>query len=247
MARSRSDAPSRRHAARRARRRWRRMLARAGAVDAARLRLLGGRAQRGRRASSARSASPISSATSTPSIEGIPEMGWMFAADAGGQGYATEACAAALAWVDGALDADRDRRDHRRGQRALDPRRREAWASRAARKRSIAASRSCSSAVHARSRVSPATDARCGRRAGEAREPVSSTRRQIRRSSRARRRAAGELSLWLGVVVWVALSPAGVSDCACAAVAKSKAENATRLDFTGPSPVIRWKQAAIRD
>jgi len=39
----------------------------------------------------------------TPSIEGIPEMGWMFARDVAGQGYASEAAAAALAWADGAL------------------------------------------------------------------------------------------------------------------------------------------------
>jgi RimJ/RimL family protein N-acetyltransferase len=37
-----------------------------------------------------------------PSIEGVPEMGWVFAAEAGGQGYASEAAAAALAWIDAA-------------------------------------------------------------------------------------------------------------------------------------------------
>ncbi len=35
-----------------------------------------------------------------PSIEGIPEMGWIFAPAAQGQGYATEAGAAALQWAD---------------------------------------------------------------------------------------------------------------------------------------------------
>lgn len=38
-----------------------------------------------------------------PAIEGVPEMGWLFAAEASGQGYATEAGLAALAWIDGAL------------------------------------------------------------------------------------------------------------------------------------------------
>ena len=38
-----------------------------------------------------------------PSIEGIPEMGWMFAVHAHGQGYAAEAAQAALGWLDGAL------------------------------------------------------------------------------------------------------------------------------------------------
>ena len=35
-----------------------------------------------------------------PVIENIPEMGWLFAADTGGQGYATEAAAAGLAWIE---------------------------------------------------------------------------------------------------------------------------------------------------
>jgi RimJ/RimL family protein N-acetyltransferase len=39
----------------------------------------------------------------TPSIEGLPEMGWVFASDVVGQGYASEGVAAALAWIDGAL------------------------------------------------------------------------------------------------------------------------------------------------
>jgi RimJ/RimL family protein N-acetyltransferase len=39
----------------------------------------------------------------TPSIEGIPEMGWIIAPQAQGQGYATEAVLAALAWADEAL------------------------------------------------------------------------------------------------------------------------------------------------
>jgi RimJ/RimL family protein N-acetyltransferase len=40
-----------------------------------------------------------------PSIEGLPEMGWIFARDAQGQGYAREAVAAGLAWADSALHA----------------------------------------------------------------------------------------------------------------------------------------------
>jgi RimJ/RimL family protein N-acetyltransferase len=39
----------------------------------------------------------------SPSIEGIPEMGWIIASDAQGRGYATEAVLAALAWADQAL------------------------------------------------------------------------------------------------------------------------------------------------
>lgn len=39
----------------------------------------------------------------TPSIEGQPEMGWIYAAHAHGQGYAGEAAAAALAWADQVL------------------------------------------------------------------------------------------------------------------------------------------------
>ena len=41
----------------------------------------------------------------TPSIEDLPEMGWLFAREAFGQGYATEACLAALAWADDVLQA----------------------------------------------------------------------------------------------------------------------------------------------
>lgn len=41
----------------------------------------------------------------TPSIEGLPEAGWLFAREAFGQGYATEATAAAIAWADAALAA----------------------------------------------------------------------------------------------------------------------------------------------
>ncbi len=40
-----------------------------------------------------------------PAIENIPEMGWVFAAEAGGRGYATEAVSAALAWADRVLGA----------------------------------------------------------------------------------------------------------------------------------------------
>jgi RimJ/RimL family protein N-acetyltransferase len=35
----------------------------------------------------------------TPSIEGLPETGWVFAREAHGQGYASEAVAAALQWA----------------------------------------------------------------------------------------------------------------------------------------------------
>jgi RimJ/RimL family protein N-acetyltransferase len=40
-----------------------------------------------------------------PSIEGLPEMGWIFAPGAQGQGYCSEAVAAGLAWADSELDA----------------------------------------------------------------------------------------------------------------------------------------------
>jgi len=39
----------------------------------------------------------------TPSIEGTPEMGWIFAPAMQGKGYASEACAAGLRWLDEAL------------------------------------------------------------------------------------------------------------------------------------------------
>jgi RimJ/RimL family protein N-acetyltransferase len=38
-----------------------------------------------------------------PSIEGTPEMGWIFAPQMHGQGYASEACTGALEWLDEAL------------------------------------------------------------------------------------------------------------------------------------------------
>ena len=38
-----------------------------------------------------------------PSLEGLPEMGWLLAAEAQGQGFALEGVAAALAWADEAL------------------------------------------------------------------------------------------------------------------------------------------------
>ena len=37
----------------------------------------------------------------SPSIVGEPEMGWIFAAEGQGKGYATEACIAALQWFEG--------------------------------------------------------------------------------------------------------------------------------------------------
>ncbi|HEX8643419.1 MAG TPA: GNAT family N-acetyltransferase [Allosphingosinicella sp.] len=40
-----------------------------------------------------------------PSIEGVPEMGWLFAAEAQGQGFALEGVTAALAWADEVLRA----------------------------------------------------------------------------------------------------------------------------------------------
>ncbi len=42
----------------------------------------------------------------TPSIEGSPEMGWIFAQHSHGQGYATEAVLAALGWADEQLPHD---------------------------------------------------------------------------------------------------------------------------------------------
>lgn len=38
-----------------------------------------------------------------PSIAGLPEMGWLFAREAAGQGFATEAATAGLAWIDKTL------------------------------------------------------------------------------------------------------------------------------------------------
>ncbi len=42
-----------------------------------------------------------------PSIDGIPEAGWAIAPSAAGQGFATEALRAALAWLDGNVAAPR--------------------------------------------------------------------------------------------------------------------------------------------
>lgn len=42
-----------------------------------------------------------------PPLGDVPECGWVLAAAAQGRGYASEALAAALAWADAALDADR--------------------------------------------------------------------------------------------------------------------------------------------
>jgi RimJ/RimL family protein N-acetyltransferase len=41
-----------------------------------------------------------------PSIEGRPEMGWIFSSDAQGQGYCTEAVQAGLAWADRQLSGE---------------------------------------------------------------------------------------------------------------------------------------------
>jgi RimJ/RimL family protein N-acetyltransferase len=42
-----------------------------------------------------------------PSIEGVPEIGWVLASSVHGYGYATEAARAAIAWLDGALEPQR--------------------------------------------------------------------------------------------------------------------------------------------
>ena len=42
----------------------------------------------------------------TPSIEGFPELGYIFASEVHGQGLAREACDAILDWADRTLDAD---------------------------------------------------------------------------------------------------------------------------------------------
>jgi RimJ/RimL family protein N-acetyltransferase len=41
-----------------------------------------------------------------PSIEGMPELGYIFAAEVHGQGFAREACDVLLAWADRTLDAN---------------------------------------------------------------------------------------------------------------------------------------------
>jgi RimJ/RimL family protein N-acetyltransferase len=41
----------------------------------------------------------------TPSIEGKPELGYIFAAEAHGQGFAGEACGALMQWADEAVEA----------------------------------------------------------------------------------------------------------------------------------------------
>lgn len=43
----------------------------------------------------------------TPSLEGLPEIGWVLRSSAHGRGIATEAVAAALCWGDANLDSDR--------------------------------------------------------------------------------------------------------------------------------------------
>lgn len=45
--------------------------------------------------------------TIEPSIDGLPEMGWVLAARAHGRGYATEAVGAAIAWGEAHLDVAR--------------------------------------------------------------------------------------------------------------------------------------------
>ncbi|HET9429376.1 MAG TPA: GNAT family N-acetyltransferase [Allosphingosinicella sp.] len=42
-----------------------------------------------------------------PSIDGLPEMGWIFAPEAQGQGYCTEAVRAGLAWADETLKGEK--------------------------------------------------------------------------------------------------------------------------------------------
>ena len=85
----------------------------------------------------------------SPSIEGIPEMGWIMAREAQGRGYATEAILAAFAWADGALGGARSSPSSatKTPPRSGSPRK---AASPAARKRCTKASRSSSSAVPAR-------------------------------------------------------------------------------------------------
>ncbi len=43
----------------------------------------------------------------TPSLDGVPEAGWLLAPEAQGQGIATEALAAVLRWADGNFVSDR--------------------------------------------------------------------------------------------------------------------------------------------
>ena len=43
----------------------------------------------------------------TPSLDGMPEIGWALASDAQGRGYASEALAAVLAWGDAHFGAHR--------------------------------------------------------------------------------------------------------------------------------------------
>jgi RimJ/RimL family protein N-acetyltransferase len=40
-----------------------------------------------------------------PSIEGLPEIGWIFAPSAHGNGFASEAATAAIQWADNVLEA----------------------------------------------------------------------------------------------------------------------------------------------
>ena len=74
-------------------------------MDDARLRLLGGRATR----QSGRFVGDVGFADFhrdfTPSIEGVPEMGWVLDPWCHGRGYASEAVNAAIGWAEANLDA----------------------------------------------------------------------------------------------------------------------------------------------
>ena len=67
-----------------------------------------------------------------PGIEGLPEMGWIFAPHAHGQGYAGEAVAGCARLGGRSTEGAGDRRDHRSRQCRVDPCRRESRLRRAA-------------------------------------------------------------------------------------------------------------------
>ena len=82
---------------------WRRLPPSVGMWDAARLRRLGGGAQGGRQAD--RHAQPVQRlARPGPEFGDEPEMGWIFATEAHGQGMAGEACRAVLDWAEANLE-----------------------------------------------------------------------------------------------------------------------------------------------